>query len=63
MSDRLSLFVDDVLGLAKSFLDLLTFLDKSQNWGKNHCMVWNIAKSCGINLPNQPEIRGTRPPF
>lgn len=58
-----SLFVDDVLGLAKTFANLLRFLDNSQKWADDHTMVWNIAKSCGINLPSQPKIRGVTLPM
>lgn len=54
-----SLFVDDVLGLACTWLHLMQFLDRSQRWAVNTGMVWNIAKSCGLSLPHQTSVAGT----
>lgn len=57
-----SLFVDDVLALAKSMHDLQTFLNDAQQWADDFDMVWNISKSCGLCLPSRPLIKGEHLP-
>lgn len=58
-----SLFVDDVLGLAKTRKDLSTLLSIAQLWAKDCDMWWNIHKSCGPNLPVNQEINGVQLPI
>lgn len=53
-----TLFVDDVLGLARSLVSLLKFLGMSVQWADEHDMIWAVAKSCGLDLPGQATLNG-----
>lgn len=53
-----SLFLDDVVALAKSLYDLQLILKSVQQWPVTYNMVWNITKSCGLQLPANTQGKG-----
>lgn len=55
-----SLFVDDVLALARDLADLQTLLTESETWARKHDMVWSVAKSFGLDLPRPVQLDGQR---
>lgn len=54
-----SLFVDDVLTLARPSDNLQQLLDIAHQRAIDRDIVWNIAKSCGLNLPQTHKVNGS----
>lgn len=57
-----SFFVDDVLGLSKSMVELKSFLNDADIWAGDYDMVWSIPKSCGLDLPARVSFKEERMP-
>lgn len=53
-----SLFVDDVLLLARAGAEMQQLLNTSISWSDEVGMEWTIHKSCGINLPFTLSLKG-----
>lgn len=53
-----SLFVDDVLLLARARTEMQNILNTSTNWADDVGMQWTIEKSCGIMLPFSLTMKG-----
>lgn len=46
-----SLFVDDVLMMAKSLPGMQKVLSESEAWALSVCMQWAVEKSFGVQIP------------
>lgn len=57
-----SLFVDDVLELAKSLTALKSFLRATDACALDYDMTWAIGKSCGRSLPSAVTFKQERLP-
>lgn len=54
------LLFDDLLAVGNSSTHLQSLLDHSESWADENHMVWNIFKSCGIQLPTRALIKGNQ---
>lgn len=57
-SRLVSLFVDDVTGLAKSLDEMQHLLNESYDWASRTGMSWALPKCFGISLPSPVQIAG-----
>lgn len=60
--DITSMFVDDILGLAKTLADMQVLLNDAQEWAVLINMHWNISKSWGLKMNAKLRMNGERLP-